>query len=188
MEFLEKKMPWVVKHLDIIAKREPVNLEKRYIAGEEHYHLGNKYILEVVMADIEKVEILGDKIIVHQLVEGEKNTERVYLRWLNGEVSKIFTERYKYIFPKFGYDFVPRVQVKNMKSRWGSYRSTGIISLNKKLIHAPISCLDYVITHELCHYKHMNHGKWFYGLLQKMIPNYKEEERRLKQYGKLTCL
>jgi predicted metal-dependent hydrolase len=188
VEFLKIKMPWVEKHLNLISEQEPVNLEKKYSHGEEHYFLGEKYILEVVVGDIQKVVVLEDKVRVYQFESGDKITERIYLKWLDTEIERIFRERYKIVLAKFGYINVPRLQFKSMKRRWGSYRSTGYISLNKRLIHAPVECIDYVITHELCHHKHMNHGRGFYNLLESKLPNWKEEEKILKRYGKLTCL
>ncbi len=187
VEFLQSKMGWVEKHLSLISNQEPVNLEKKYADGEVHYFLGDKYSLEVVIADIQKVVIIDSKLCVYQFEAGNNITERIYLKWLDTEIERIFRERFKIVLAKFGYINVPRLQFKSMKRRWGSYRTTGYISLNKKLIHAPIECLDYVITHELCHHKHMNHGKGFYSLLESKLPNWKEEEKRLRRYGKLTC-
>ena len=61
-----------------------------------------------------------------------------------------------------------------MKSRWGScIRNKGKITLNLKLIHTPIDCIDYVVLHELMHFVNKNHDKAFYNLIEKHMPEWK---------------
>jgi predicted metal-dependent hydrolase len=76
----------------------------------------------------------------------------------------------------------PRLVLRKMKSRWGSMSSTGRMTLNTILIHTPIECIDYVIFHELCHIKHQNHGRGFYELQAKMVPNYKAVQGKLREF------
>jgi len=66
------------------------------------------------------------------------------------------------------------LKFRKMKSRWGSCNSKGVITLNKKLIKTPETCVDYVIIHELAHLKHLNHSKKFHTLIDKYHPNPKE--------------
>ncbi len=186
IEFLLSKMKWVLKHISIIQNRGlSQTFIREYKNGEEYYLFGFKYTFEIIIGDVDSVLIVENRIVITQKNEGNQNTKKVFMKWLDGEVERIFAERYVSIFQKFNYEFAPRVQIKNMKRRWGSFRTTGFISLNKQLLHTPIECLDYVIYHELCHYKHMNHGKRFYNLLEQKLPNYKEIEKRLRHYGKL---
>jgi hypothetical protein len=67
-----------------------------------------------------------------------------------------------------------------MKKRWGSLSHNGLLTLNTDLIRAPKACIDYVITHELCHLKHHNHGPNFYRLLEKMMPDWERRKTQLE--------
>lgn len=65
-----------------------------------------------------------------------------------------------------------------MPKRWGSTSKNGRIALNPELIRAPSVCVDYVIAHEMCHFKHPHHGAAFYTELEKTLS--KLEERQTK--------
>ena len=80
---------------------------------------------------------------------------------------------------------VSRVSVRNQKSRWGSCSRRGTISLNWRLIQAPIFVRDYIILHELAHRRQMNHSKKFWQEVERLFPDYLQAERWLKQHGKL---
>ena len=66
------------------------------------------------------------------------------------------------------------------KSRWGSAGSNGAIRLNWHLVHLPMALLDYVVAHELCHLKQMNHGPAFWAEMQALMPDFAARRRELK--------
>jgi predicted metal-dependent hydrolase len=68
-----------------------------------------------------------------------------------------------------------------MVKRWGSFSQRGVIYLNPELIKAPSHCIDYVVTHELCHLRHPNHTKSFYNLLSSVIPDWQMRKARLER-------
>ncbi len=73
-----------------------------------------------------------------------------------------------------------RLSFRGQKTRWGSCSPTGAISLNWKLICAEPSVIDYVIIHELCHLKHLNHSLNFWRLVESYCPNWKEKKKWLQ--------
>lgn len=73
------------------------------------------------------------------------------------------------------------MRIRAQQKRWGSCSAKGNISLNWKLVMAPISILDYVIVHELCHLVEPNHSKEFWRLVESMISDYKRHRAGLKQ-------
>lgn len=73
-------------------------------------------------------------------------------------------------------------QVKRYKARWGSCNNKHELSFNYLLIMAPSWVFDYVIIHELCHIKHLNHSAKFWALVEDHMPNYKDADRWLKQH------
>ena len=74
----------------------------------------------------------------------------------------------------------PQLRVRKMRSRWGSCSRSAVITLNLELIRMPLPCIDYVITHELCHLVEFNHGPRFYALQARFIPDWKERKRLLE--------
>jgi hypothetical protein len=70
--------------------------------------------------------------------------------------------------------------VRSLESRWGSMTAAGNLVLNWRLIHASTQCIDYVITHELCHLIHANHGKEFWHLLARVFPEWEKYKNKLE--------
>ncbi len=80
---------------------------------------------------------------------------------------------------------VPRLRVRRMRRRWGSCTAKGTITLNPFLLQAPMSCIDYVIAHELLHTVEPSHSCKFVRLLDRVIPEWRERKRKLGSYGPL---
>ena len=75
-----------------------------------------------------------------------------------------------------------RVFIKNNVSNWGSCSSRGNINLNLRLVTLPPQLRDYVILHELCHLRYLNHGKQFHALLESVCPGHRSLEKELQSY------
>lgn len=75
-----------------------------------------------------------------------------------------------------------RVSVKNQKTRWGSCSSDGNLNFNYKIALLPRKFARYVIVHELCHLKEMNHSKRFWDLVAQTIPDHKTIRREMKKW------
>jgi predicted metal-dependent hydrolase len=76
-----------------------------------------------------------------------------------------------------------RITVRNQRTRWGSCSSKGNLNFNCLLMLAPPDILDYVVVHELCHRKEMNHSPKFWAEVAKVIPDYKERQKWLRTEG-----
>lgn len=76
-----------------------------------------------------------------------------------------------------------RITIREQKTRWGSCSSCGTLSFNWKLMLAPPAVLDYVVVHELCHLKHMNHSREFWAAVESVMPDYREKRKWLKEHG-----
>lgn len=79
---------------------------------------------------------------------------------------------------------VQRVSVRNQKSRWGSCSRRGTVSLNWRLLQTPPLVRDYVIAHELAHFRQMNHSARFWRVVEEFFPAWRDAEAWLKRHGR----
>ena len=76
---------------------------------------------------------------------------------------------------------ISSVQIRGQKTRWGSCTSRGVICLNRSLLFLPPELVDYLLVHELCHTRHMNHSKRFWALVHQFEPEFRAKERELSK-------
>ena len=106
------------------------------------------------------------------------------LQVLADEALRVIPERVRFYAPVVGVTY-GRITIRNQRTRWGSCSAKGNLNFNCLLMKAPPEVLDYVVVHELCHRKYMNHSKQFWAEVAKVMPDYKKCERWLKEEGSL---
>ena len=104
------------------------------------------------------------------------------IRGLADKAMRIIPERAAHFAPLVGVRY-GRITIRNQKTRWGSCSAKGNLNFNCLLMLAPPEVLDYVIVHELCHRKEMNHSPRFWAEVARVIPDYKKYEKWLKTEG-----
>ena len=79
---------------------------------------------------------------------------------------------------------VPKISIRNQRSRWGSCSRRGVIALNFRLIQMPPAVCDYVLLHELMHLRQHNHSRRYWRLVAEVCPGFRDAERWLRIEGK----
>lgn len=103
---------------------------------------------------------------------------------LKKQAKQALPERVAYWAPLIGVR-PGRIAVRCQKTRWGSCSTKGNLNFNCLLMLAPDGVIDYIVVHELCHLKHMNHSKHFYAEIEKVLPDYRQHQQWLKENGEL---
>ena len=106
------------------------------------------------------------------------------IRGLADKALVVIPERVKKYAPIVGVDY-GRIAIRNQRSRWGSCSGKGNLNFNCLLMLFPDEVLDYVVVHELCHRKHMNHSAAFYAEVERVFPEYHKCQKWLKENGDL---
>ena len=104
------------------------------------------------------------------------------IKRLAEEAIAVIPDKVAYYAQKIGVTY-GRITIRNQKSRWGSCSAKGNLNFNCLLMLAPEKVLDYVIVHELCHRKEMNHSARFWKEVEQVMPDYKERRIWLKTHG-----
>lgn len=76
-----------------------------------------------------------------------------------------------------------RITIRHQRTRWGSCSTKGNLNFNCLLMLTPPEVIDYVIVHELCHRKEMNHSARFWALVAAVLPDYAQQKRWLREHG-----
>ncbi len=125
-------------------------------------------------------------------IQAQKKNAKYYLFWK--EIEKGTSSFYKkqahdYIKTRceelareYGFVF-KNIRITSAMARWGSCSSKKNLNFSYRLVMAPKLVIDYVIVHELCHLREMNHSKKFWKQVEQIMPEYKEHEKHLKEKG-----
>lgn len=146
--------------------------EKKINKKENFYYFGKTYDIIYGFSEIEFTE---DKIYAKD--------EKKLTKYINEDIYNTFLERLNYWYQLFEEKIpVPNLKIRKMTTRWGVCNiKNHNVTLNYNLSQYDISCLDYVIVHELSHFIHPNHSKEFWALVEKYYPKYKECRKKLKE-------
>lgn len=179
------KYSWVLKHRNNYREQNSSSRNKSYAEGELHLFRGNESRLKIeksakpyVIFFDSTIEIGSDKpddpdTIRRLLYKGYKNEAVIHFPKL---MNKVLNEHENHMFKPEG------LIIRTMKRRWGSCSNKGIVTLSTELIKLSDLYIEYVITHELCHLKHHNHGPNFYKLLTEIYPEWKSVRKELRKY------
>ncbi len=178
--FVKNKARWILKNIRYFQETQSENARKEYVNGETVRYLGKQYRLRVVQAETEEAKYYQGFIYLYvKDRDDSRKKELLFNRWLREKAKEVFNESLDRMYPKlkkYGVD-KPDVSVRAMKTRWGSCSNRKKkITLNSELVKAPKSCIDYVVLHELVHFKYRNHNKDFYNFLTALMPDWKKRK------------
>ena len=99
----------------------------------------------------------------------------------NKEVARaVILEKVKRYNEIYQYSLA-RISIRNQKTRWGSCSKSGNLNFNYKILFLEEPLADYIVVHELCHLKELNHSKKFWTLVAEVCADYKDMKRELKR-------
>ena len=183
-ERVRKRAGWIIAQQARAERYRPRTPPRTYEEGETHLHLGRQYRLSVELALAQNVRIEGDRIILamHRPERREDRAELLRV-WRYDQAKTLYAKRLTILFEPFvSYGAPhPRLIIRDLTHRWGSLTDRGNMVLSRDLIQAPRACIDYVITHELCHLVHADHGDGFRRLLSEVMPDHARRKDRLER-------
>ncbi len=184
-EVVESKRDWIMKKLEEynVSPRKA----KEYEDGEKFQILGESYYLNIYYKDINNailnVENEKIEIILPLSYAEEDNTEQIkkmidkmYYMIAEKEVESAMEKTRKMV------GLAPEeYKIKKIKYAWGTCSSRKVITINQNLMMYSRKAIEYVVLHEICHLKYMNHSKKFWEMVESYMPAYKEAEKELKK-------
>lgn len=141
--------------------------------------------------EIERMVISKSKWIdehmlkVQSTVDERSKLEKItfeQIKELADQAVEYIPKRVKYYAEKENFVY-NKITIKNLVSRWGSCSTKGNLNFNCLLMLTPDYVIDYIVVHELCHLREMNHSEKFWAEVEKIMPDYQRAELWLKQNG-----
>lgn len=176
---VHKKRLWIWEKLAIKKSYQSDIEHKKFVSGESFLYLGRNYRLEMSDEDI------GLKLKSGWFVLGKKqhsNAKEIFKAWYSEHLRRKLQQRLK-IFEKYYGLGVLDFRVLELGYRWGSCSKDGTLNFNWKIAMAPLGVVDYIIAHEIAHFKEATHSEKFWKEVQRLMPNYLEKKEWLKQNG-----
>ncbi len=172
-EALSDSESWIKKQLKKYGESRLITDRYSVEDGGKILLLGDEF--EIRFADIKSADVKGKTIFLPENKNLQEQLKTLFKKIAVG----YFTERTEYFSSLTG--LVPSsVKVTSAKTRWGSCNVEKRINYSLSLVMCPLNVIDYVIVHELCHIKHMNHSPLFWSEVEKIIPDYRERRKWLR--------
>jgi predicted metal-dependent hydrolase len=184
---VQEKGGWIVAKLQQFKERQTEQFQKaiEWRHGAEVPFLGRTVQLCVLERGVGRVhgqDLAPEQVLPVTVPPGASVTQvrDAAQVWLKKQAKALFEERLKHFAPLLGVRW-QKLSLSSASTRWGSARNDGHIRLNWRLIHLPISQIDYVVVHELAHLREMNHSPRFWETVGEVMPDYAERRKALRQ-------
>ena len=176
---VESKKNWIYEKINKVK-------EEDYKNGDFIKVLGKDYILNIDFSKIDEPKIqLNEGQVLVQLPKNRKNKNNTEI------IKELVSNLYMNIAEKevaMQMALVTRIvgmrpnkyRIKKIKTAWGTCTSNKNITINSELMKYDREVIQYVVLHEICHLKYMNHSKDFWNMVKSYMPNYKEVQKQLK--------
>lgn len=179
---VQSKGDWIIKKRNDMPEIM-IQEERDYTQGDKILYKGNEYIIKVInKVGISRSTILlkEKEIVVVCKPKEKKKIQELLLEWYKGMAKSLVKERIEFYMPQINKP-IGDIRIKSQRKRWGSCSSKGNLNFNWKIVMMPDDMFDYIIVHELCHLKHLNHSKLFWESVEKILPDYKVREQWIKE-------
>ena len=179
-EVLRAKSRWIIANIRRARDENTGRFHRTYAEGELFLIRGEPMPLKLSTSAelVEPTARLSGNGFEVSVPPGPADPDRVKLRaavlhFYRKLASEYLPPRVAELAAEYSFTY-NRLRIKNQKTRWGSCSAKGNINLNLRLMMAPVDAIDYVIFHELCHLKELNHSPKFWLLVESHCPAYRK--------------
>ena len=187
MEMVKEKAEWLYTHRKEIKQRQSKMITRDYSVPGTLMYFGREVPVEVINSKDSEV------VLTYHTNEAGVEEEKILIYTTKGDtesIQKLLKKWYKkqtieYLGPRL-YELAKEmnltygiVSIKSRKKQWGTCDTNGDLTFSWRLSMAQKSSSDYVIVHELCHRKFMDHSKQFWKAVEQVLPDYKAREQWL---------
>lgn len=181
---LSKRM-WIYRNLAEWRDLNATRVTREWVNGESFLYLGSSYRLLLVQEQNQPLKLKDGRFcLLRSIVEtgGKEAAHQAFEAFYKDKGLPRIKKRVAYIAGKVGVS-AGSVQIKNLGYRWASCLKNGDLHFHWKCLMAPLTVLDYIVVHELCHLHHRDHSEAFWNEVDKVLPDYRDRKEWLRVRG-----
>ncbi|RPE15431.1 DUF45 domain-containing protein [Burkholderia pseudomallei] len=184
-ETVSSKRMWIYRNLAEWRDLNATRVTREWVSGESFLYLGSSYRLQLVQEQDEPLKLKDGRFcLLRSIVEndGSEAAHQAFEAFYKEKGLPRVKKRVKLFASKVG--VTPgTIQIKNIGYRWASCLKNGDLHFHWKCLMAPLTIIDYIIVHELCHLHHRDHSDAFWNEVDKVLPDYRERKDWLRVRG-----
>jgi len=182
--FVLEKLAWIMRQREEILL-QPRQTIRHYVSGESHYLFGQRLLLKVTEEKgcTPEVRKVGEQLLMTiRPGTGEARRGELVTEWQRDNLRRYLTEAVERWCSKMNEQNVTW-QIKQMRAEWGScQQKKRKLLFNLELARVPLSCIEYVVVHELAHLLVSNHNRLFEKRLEQFLPNWRQLRQQLNDF------
>lgn len=184
-ETVFSKRLWIYRNLAEWRDLNATRVVREWVNGEAFLYLGNSYRLTLVDEQDEPLKLKDGRFQLLRTVlsqSGRDAAQLAFEAFYKEKGQARISKRVEHFASRVGV-VAGDVQIKDLGYRWANCLSSGALHFHWKCLMAPLTVIDYVIVHELCHLRHRDHSDAFWNEVDKVMPQYRERKEWLRQRG-----
>ena len=176
---MDLKSYWIYKSISEMQELNRNRVTRHIANGEGFLYMGKSYRLKIEKGLKTPLALSNGYFLLSEA--GADNARKHFINFYREKGKQHLSERVKYYGKKIGVD-VSSIRVMDLKTRWASRSNKGL-NFHWKVMLAPMSIIDYLVVHELAHFKKADHSHEFWELVESVMPNYREKKNWLRVNG-----
>ena len=184
-DIVESKRYWIYKTLADWRDLNATRVQREFKGGEGFLYLGRNYRLALVANQSAPLQLKDGRFCLQRTLVENGDAAGAQVAFRNYYIDKgqqTLSGRVAYFAPKVGVEPTGLV-VKELGNRWASASVSGRLAFHWKCMMAPLSIIDYIVVHELCHFHEPNHSSAFWNEIDKVLPSFRERRDWLRRNG-----
>lgn len=181
---LSKRM-WIYRNLAEWRDLNATRVTREWVNGESFWYLGSRYRLQLVQEQDDPLKLKeGRFCLLRSVLEmgGPEAAREVFQAFYQDKGLPRIKKRVAYFAGKVGVT-AGVVQIKDLGYRWASCLKNSGLHFHWKCLMAPLTIIDYIVVHELCHLHHRDHSEAFWNEVDKVLPDYRDRKEWLRMRG-----
>jgi len=175
--FIEERQLWIKGKLVMFENARGPSSSFSVKDGTDLWVMGKRIKLRIISGSVEP------RLIGEELLAGENALSTGCVQnWLDGVLLQEAHRVSRRVSDVSGLH-PSLIRLGNAATRWGSCSAKGVVMVNRKLVHAPLNIIEYIVTHEVMHIKHRNHSRKFWSDLSGLVPDVSGSKRWLRLQG-----